>query len=161
MDAPHVFIPIRHQAAPNVEKIEKKLYLPKASSLIYLPPGNNLGEHLLVEKSRIHGLGLFADRVYDPHDLVWRETLHGRLATPEDDGPLRWTNHSDNPNCVLLLDHTVFEVGLVAVRHIPLGEEITYDYKVFGHSGRNATCNCNELGCPGYFTLRSEWGERR
>ena len=160
MQAPTVFIPIRHQAAPNIQE----LYIPETK--IYIPEGlpevtEDLGTHLLVEKSKIHGLGLFASRAYSAHDLVWRETLHGRLATPEDDGPLRWTNHSDDPNCVLLLEHAVGEVGLVAARDIALGEELTYDYSNFGHSGRSALCNCGKPSCRGYFTLRTEWGERK
>ncbi|MHA2264028.1 MAG: SET domain-containing protein-lysine N-methyltransferase [Candidatus Thorarchaeota archaeon] len=117
---------------------------------------------LKVEKSKIEGMGLFADRVFKQYEVIWFEKLKGRGANPENGGPLRWANHSDSPNAALVLTQTgLFEVSLVATRDIKQHEEITYNYGVFGHAGHRAECNCGEPNCKGFFTLRVEWGEKK
>ena len=163
--APAIIIPVEHQACPKEDPIKSR-YKQKTSSGIFLPESNlisdtDLRAGLDVANSIIHGLGLFASKAFKQHDIVWRERLTGIVGQPEDDGPLRWTNHSDIPNCILLIDLEKVEVGLVAVCTINIGEELTYNYKDFGHTGFKARCNCNQINCPGFFTLREEWGERK
>jgi len=122
----------------------------------------DLKRGLEVAKSQIEGLGLFAVRDFDPNDLIWSESLRAGKV-PDGDGPLRWTNHSDKPNAVLSI-WGVKSVSLAAIRFIKEGEEITYNYGVFGvfgHEGHNAECLCGQVGCPGFFPLREEWGEKK
>ena len=144
--------------------LSKKGRLPQHAG-IFVPTlitsTTDLSGHLTTKKSLIHGLGLFANRDYSPHDVVWVEVY--TLARPESDGPLRWTNHSDDPNCRLLLGSEVgnLEVGLIALRNICAGEEITYNYGDFGHTGHRVGCNCGSRSCCGSFVLRNEWGERK
>jgi hypothetical protein len=162
--APSIIIPVEHQSCPKEDPIKTR-YKRKTISGIFLPESTisdtDLRSGLAVASSIIHGLGLFADKTFTQHNIVWRERLTGVIGKPEDDGPLRWTNHSDDPNCVLLIDLEKVEVGLVALKSIKIGAEITYNYKDFGHTGYKARCNCSQLNCPGYFTLREEWGERK
>ncbi len=163
-DAPYVIIPREHQAVPK----EGSIYLPHqiGGNGLYTPKNllsdTDLRSGLKVEQSRIHGLGLFANRDYRIHDTIWYEKLKGRGAI-EDEGPLRWTNHSDDPNSVLVLNSLdgLLEVSLVAVKEIVTQDEITYDYGTFGHSGSRAACNCRNENCRGSFVLRAEWGERK
>jgi hypothetical protein len=165
-EGPFIIIPIEHQAAPKTNPIKIKHEKRKTTKSGLIIPETTLTDtefksHLIVANSKIHGLGLFADKEFHQHDVIWRERLTGVIGQPEDEGPLRWTNHSDGPNSILLIDLEKIEVGLVALQTIIMGEEITYDYKAFGHTGYKARCNCSDINCPGFFTLREEWGERR
>lgn len=115
---------------------------------------------LKVAKSVIEGLGLFADRPFEQFEVIWQETL--KRKNPESGGPLRWANHSDNPNSVLILGQdNRLRTSLLAIKPIQLNEEITYNYSVFGHTGHQAFCNCQQANCQGFFVLREEWGEKK
>ena len=124
---------------------------------IIIPSETQLKQNLLVQRSAIDGLGLFAKKTYKPMDVIWSESASKK---PENDGPLRWTNHSDDPNAALVLRNDSFV--LIALREIPSGEEITYSYDVFGlHNGHSKTCKCGAPNCRGVFTLRTEWDETK
>ena len=164
MKSPIIIIPREHQAAPSPGQI----YFPHQidRTCLYQPnsllSGTELSSVLKVEKSPIHGLGLFASKIYQLHDPIWHEALQGRSAKPEEDGPLRWTNHSDDPNSVLVLRlEGQLEASLIALRKINVGDEITYNYNVFGHTGYSAACNSHNSNCRGSFVLRTEWGENK
>ena len=158
----YVIIPEKHQAAP------RDRYLPyrKNSSGLYVPK-NNLSETelldgLLIDQSPIHGLGLYANKDFIKHDVIWNEILRGKNPNPQQEGPLRWTNHSDRPNSALIINSNgLLDVSLIALDDIIKGDEITYNYNVFGHTGYEAACNCGNDNCKGSFNLRSEWGERK
>jgi len=137
-----------------------KLILPE----IIIPTDGELRSGLKVEKSLIEGLGLFADRDFKTNQVIWSEPLKGRVGRPESDGPLRWANHSDNPNSILLLGADQIPAAtasLIAIRTILKGQEIVYSYGVFGHTGYFKTCKCGEPNCQGVFILREEWGEKK
>lgn len=144
-----------------------EFHLPPQLSKLILPwntplTDTQLRQGLKVEKSPIEGMGLFADRDFALSAIIWQETLQGRGAKPENGGPLRWANHSDDPNSVLILrQHEGLHVTLMATKSILQHQEITYNYNVFGHSGHRAECKCGETSCNGFFLLREEWGEKR
>ena len=87
-----------------------------------------------VGPSSIHGLGVFAQQAFPPETVVGR--LEGVLT--DQDGThvlwltdelaveltndLRYVNHSDTPNCELT------DMGLVTLRAVDPGEELTHDY---------------------------------
>ena len=95
-----------------------------------------MDERIVVKKSPIHGLGLFANKRIRSGAIIGR--IEGRLANKN--GPhvlwitekvgievlndLRYINHSDEPNACYYDDATV-----VALRTIQPGEEITHDYE--------------------------------
>jgi SET domain-containing protein len=60
--------------------------------------------------------------------------------------PLRYTNHSCQPNTVLRIRGG--RVELYAMRAIALGEELTADYGETHHEGR-LTCQCGAPNCRG------------
>lgn len=93
---------------------------------------------VVVKRSRIHGRGVFASRPIregclvgrysgeetqedGPH-VLWVEDEKGAQFGIQGTGPLRFVNHSAEPN-------TEFQgVELVALRGIRAGEELTADY---------------------------------
>jgi SET domain-containing protein len=60
--------------------------------------------------------------------------------------PLRFTNHSCQPNAVLRIRQG--RVELYAIRDIAVGEEITANYGETHHDGR-LRCRCGAAGCVG------------
>ncbi|WP_225862413.1 SET domain-containing protein [Ideonella benzenivorans] len=60
--------------------------------------------------------------------------------------PMRFTNHSCQPNARLSIDEGRIE--FYALRDIAVGEEITVDYGETHHEGR-LSCRCGAPGCVG------------
>lgn len=123
-------------------------------------------EILTTQPSEIHGRGLFAKDEINNLSLICEEvvkTLASNSAVVFD-GPLRWVNHSNSPNAILLpnfdIKTGILTLKLMAIKNIAIGEEITYDYVGAGHSGIATKCNCGQPNCPGYFHLRSEFSEK-
>lgn len=112
----------------------------------------------VVRESRIHGLGVFADQPIGKGEAVWAfEPLLDRVIPVAELGRMpahvadyletyceyfpetevlvlsgdndRFTNHSDDPNTVVVLPNGP-EARVVAARDIAAGEEITCDYAV-------------------------------
>jgi hypothetical protein len=136
----------------------------RASGLLVAEPTFTIAGNLETQPSSIHGLGLFCKQDIKRLALIWREKLRDRLSLAySNDGPLRWANHSADPNANLVLQPSEHgaTLDLVALRDIPHGQEITYDYGAFGHTGDQAECNCGSSDCPGSFTLRKDWGEKK
>lgn len=96
---------------------------------------------VLVKPSPIHGLGLFANQTFFPDDLIgiyegprvfsdddngpyvlWMEEDDGRLYGIDGRNPMRYVNHSTQPNA------SFYGEELYALRRIEPGEEITHDY---------------------------------
>ena len=91
-----------------------------------------------VSISRIHGRGLFAARQIVPDEqigvyegtpthedgtyVLWVEDEQGEPFGIKGRNELRYVNHSSEPNAIFLGDE------LIALREIPDGEEITFDY---------------------------------
>ena len=98
---------------------------------------NPLPDCLTIEKSDIHGLGLFATC------NIWKDTNLGIahiniIGFPHDycRTPLGgFYNHSDNPNCNLIEKYdpaTLFYVqNLITITNILKGDEITCKYTLY------------------------------
>jgi SET domain-containing protein len=56
-------------------------------------------------------------------------------------------NHSCDPNCET--EEIDGRVWINAIRHIPAGAEITYDYCLYDGGADEAICNCGARGCRG------------
>jgi SET domain-containing protein len=122
--------------------------------------------NLITQSSEIHGRGLFAEDEITSLSLICEEVVKALTSDSAVifDGPLRWVNHSADPNAVLSpsfdIKTGVLTLKLIAIRHIAVGEEITYNYIGAGHSGAATRCNCGQPDCPGFFHLRSEFSEK-
>tara|TARA_B100001013_G_scaffold340723_1_gene264297 strand:+ start:1324 stop:1626 length:303 start_codon:yes stop_codon:yes gene_type:complete len=96
---------------------------------------NPLPDCLTIEKSDIHGLGLFATC------NIWKETNLGIahiniIGFPHDycRTPLGgFYNHSDEPNCELRDDNSgyFYVKNLVSIKEIAEGEELTCKYTLY------------------------------
>ncbi len=116
-----------------------------------------------VLSSPIHGKGLFAEANLASLVLICEESVKLSKKGLVFDGPLRWVNHSRNPNAFLVTkmaeDGITVQLKLFSKRKIRSGEEITYDYTSTGHQGEATGCNCGQPDCSGFFHLRIEFGE--
>jgi hypothetical protein len=127
-----------------------------------------------VQRSRIHGLGLFAREPIPKGEIVaikggyileapaWREVerqlgpaeipvadgfVIAPFGTEERDGSMIFSNHSCNPN-IGVQGQIVF----VAMRDIAAGEELTHDWATTDDDRYEMPCNCGAAGCRGIIT---------
>lgn len=121
-------------------------------------------EDLIVKKSKIHGKGVFANRVFKKGEIVvnW-ENCSEELTKEEADNlpekekqylsiiegkyillksPARYVNHSCESNT------RATKKGDVAKREIKKGEEITADY-ISESVPVKMKCNCGSKNCRG------------
>jgi len=56
-------------------------------------------------------------------------------------------NHSCDPNCET--EEIDGRIWIAAIKHIPAGAEITYDYCLYDGGGDEAICNCGARECRG------------
>ena len=124
-------------------------------------------QEVVVKKSRISGLGIFAGRDFKKDQAVIKWSSHRELSKedieclPKEDKehisfiedkyvlvpPDGWVNHSCDPN-VRLADFCYF-----AERAIKKGEEITADYRRESEAGFQMRCNCGSKNCTGSITV--------
>jgi hypothetical protein len=129
---------------------------------------------LQVVSSKIHGYGVIATRPFHPGEIIcygdgvlysddaeFDDTY--ALVLPGDDsgrGELlfwdlvcqtRWFNHSCDPNSDVMSrwdrDANTMRAWWVAIREIPAGEEITYDYAFVADVAE--PCRCGAASCRG------------
>jgi uncharacterized protein len=124
-----------------------------------------------VQASAIDGHGVFAaegiparakigeirDEALSVEEARIRATRHERIMIVElsarraidftkSSDPMRFTNHSCQPNARLCLDNG--RVEFYALRVITAGEELTVDYGETHHDGK-LPCRCGTPGCRG------------
>ncbi len=101
--------------------------------------GEIRGEAISVEEARVR-----ATR----HERIMIVELSARRAIDftKSTDPMRFTNHSCQPNARLCLDNG--RVEFYALRVIEAGEELTVDYGETHHDGKLA-CRCGAPGCRG------------
>jgi uncharacterized protein len=101
--------------------------------------GEIRGEAISVEEARIR-----ATR----HERIMIVELSARRAIDftKSSDPMRFTNHSCQPNARLSIENG--RVEFYALRVIAVGEELTVDYGETHHDGKLA-CRCGATGCRG------------
>ena len=77
----------------------------------------------VIDKSPIHGKGVFAAKTFQPGDFIEVAIING-TSTPHFG---KWLNHKDNANSVIDLDESG-KYNVYAGTAINVGEEITVDY---------------------------------
>lgn len=140
------------------------------------------GRRIQVRRSGIHGKGVFAVRPltegetvieYTGEVITWREALRRHPHDPQDPNhtfyfhiddkrvidakvrgnAARWINHACSPNCEA--DEDGGRVHIKALRDIPAGEELFYDYGLSIDARYTAAlkkeyeCRCSTPGCRG------------
>lgn len=73
--------------------------------------------------------------------------------------PARWLNHSCAPNCEA--EHTGEQIWIVALRDIPPGEELTFNYGYDLTDYRDYPCHCGAPTCLGYMVAEEFFASLR
>ncbi|MEY4427910.1 MAG: hypothetical protein RLZZ182_599 [Pseudomonadota bacterium] len=106
--------------------------------------GEMRGERIALKESHAR-----ARAARDSSGHVFMVTLSARhaLDVSGSDSPLRFANHSCEPNLHLKVEQG--RVAFYALRDIASGEELTADYGETHHQGRLA-CRCGAARCRGW-----------
>jgi len=101
--------------------------------------------------SRERARRLAAGNPYIFH-LTYRYALDGQTL----DNTARYINHSCDPNCEV--EKTPDTIWIVALREIPAGEELSYNYGYDASNYQEHPCNCGAPSCCGYILAQEYWG---
>lgn len=126
---------------------------PKDDKYVWVKPFERGINGIRVRKSKIHGRGVFTNKEYPPHsDIAYFDgyevdqdtrhslTLAGNRIEPT--GPLKFLNHSCDPNC------SFRGRTLVAERGIDIGIELTINYLATEvHLNHPFKCKCRMKSC--------------
>jgi SET domain-containing protein len=142
-------------------------------------PENYLNPKVSVDNTADKGRGLFAKEKIEKGELIeetkdiqiltkaelatmpkiWRQLCYEisdqEEICPQDinnPGPGFLINHSCEPNC----GSTSGDFGMVAMRDIEAGEELTYDYAMTDAGNYEMKCNCGTRSCR-HFIRGSDW----
>ncbi len=100
-----------------------------------------------------------ADILYDDSPLTYLFGLGDGSVVIDGHCMAMFINHSCDPNCET--DESDGRVWIKAIRSIPPGAEITYDYCLYDGGDDEAVCNCGAKNCRGTMYSRSEIRKRK
>ena len=84
--------------------------------------------------------------------LTYRYAIDGQTL----ENTARYINHSCDPNCEV--EKTSDTIWIIALREIPAGEELTYNYGYAARDYQENPCNCAAQNCCGYILAQEYWG---
>jgi hypothetical protein len=137
---------------------------------------------LIIRPSAIHAIGCFtttpirkgarvaeytgprlskeeADALYKDSPVTYLFGLGDGSIVIDGQGPAKFINHSCDPNCET--SEVRGRVWIKAIRNIPAGEELTYDYCLYDGGEDEALCNCGARKCRGTMYSREEIRRRK
>ncbi len=88
-----------------------------------------------------------ADRLYEDYPVTYLFGLGDGAVVIDGFCTAMFINHSCNGNCETTEDDG--HIWITALRNIPAGNEITYDYCLYDGSVDPCTCNCGAKNCRG------------
>lgn len=88
-----------------------------------------------------------ADTLYEDSDLTYLFGLGDGSVVIDGHCMAMFINHSCDPNC--MTDEKNGHIWIRAIRNIPAGSEITYDYCLYDGGDDQAICNCGAKKCRG------------
>lgn len=100
-----------------------------------------------------------ADTIYEDSPLTYLFGLGDGSRVIDGHCMAMFINHSCDPNCET--DEDNGRVWITAIRNIPAGEEITYDYCLYDGGVDEAHCNCGATSCRGTMYSEKEVRKRR
>jgi SET domain-containing protein len=131
---------------------------------------------LIVRSSPLHGAGVYTtgrikkgqrvleytgprltkkqcEGMYADTEVTYLFGMDDRKTVIDGFGTAAFVNHSCDPNCET--DEIRGHVWIIAIKNIPAGAELTYDYNLYdGEPGEEAPCYCGTKSCRG--TMLSE-----
>jgi len=119
-----------------------------------IPKGKRVAEYTGPRLSKSE-----ADALYEESPITYLFGL-GRGATVIDGHCMAmFINHSCNPNCEA--DEVRGRVWIRAIKNIPAGAEITYDYCLYDGGDDPQSCNCGANNCRGTMYSADEIRRRK
>lgn len=100
-----------------------------------------------------------ADTMYEESPLTYLFGLGDGARVIDGHCMAMFLNHSCDPNCET--DERDGRIWITAIRNIPAGAELTYDYCLYDGGDDEARCNCGAPSCRGTMYSRSEVRKRR
>jgi uncharacterized protein len=100
-----------------------------------------------------------ADACYDDLPITYLFGLGDGSVVIDGHCMAMFINHSCNPNCET--EEVKGRVWIRAIKNIPAGDEITYDYCLYDGGDDEATCNCGAKKCRGTMYSREEIRRRK
>lgn len=100
-----------------------------------------------------------ADVLYEDSPLTYLFGLGDGTVVIDGHCMAMFINHSCDPNCET--SESDGRVWITAIRNIPAGAEITYDYCLYDGGDDEAVCNCGSKNCRGTMYSRAEMRKRK
>lgn len=100
-----------------------------------------------------------ADAMYEESPLTYLFGLGDGTRVIDGHCMAMFLNHSCDPNCET--DEQDGRIWITAIRNIPAGAELTYDYCLYDGGDDEAACNCGAQSCRGTMYSRTEVRKRR
>lgn len=115
------------------------------------------GEKITKAESQRRGDALHAKSVKTGGAAVYIFTLNKRydLDGAKGRNPARYINHSCAPNCEAYIGRG--RIWIHALRDIPEGEELTYNYGFDVDTWEDHPCRCGSERCVGYIVAEDQW----
>lgn len=117
-----------------------------------IPPGSLIGEYV----GEVIGREEALERISAATNHVYVMEIGGGMYVDASryGNDTRFMNHSCDPNCETQKWHVGNEerVAIVAVRMVPRGEELTFDYR-FESVGKRTPCFCGSPNCRGFLDV--------
>src|SRR6266849_2793835 len=131
---------------------------------------------LIIRSSSLHGAGVYTtapiekgarvleytgprltvrqtDGLYAGSEVTYLFGMDDGKTVIDGFGMAAFVNHSCHPNCET--DQIEDRVWIIALRDVPAGEELTYDYNIYdAEPGEKSPCRCGAPNCRG--TMYSE-----
>jgi SET domain-containing protein len=86
-----------------------------------------------------------ADIKYENSPTTYLFGIGDGVTVIDGHGTAMFINHSCDPNCET--EEIEGKVWITAIRAIPAGEELTYDYNLYDGDDDEASCNCGTKIC--------------
>ena len=100
-----------------------------------------------------------ADVLYEASPVTYLFGLGDGAVVIDGHCMAMFINHSCDPNCET--GEQGGRVWITAIKNIPAGAEITYDYCLYDGGDEDALCNCGTGTCRGTMYSREEVRKRR
>jgi SET domain-containing protein len=100
-----------------------------------------------------------ADALYEASPITYLFGLGDGSVVIDGHCMAMFINHSCDPNCES--DENDGRVWITAIKNIPAGAEITYDYCLYDGGDEPQHCNCGAKACRGSMYSDEEIGRRR
>lgn len=100
-----------------------------------------------------------ADTLYEESPLTYLFGLGDGSRVIDGHCMAMFLNHSCDPNCETAEEDG--RVWITAIRNIPAGAELTYDYCLYDGGEDEANCNCGAKQCRGTMYSPTEVRKRR